>query len=201
MSKNTAHTVDINSNDRKISKKGQSSGLFSRLWREFIKIAIFKVRFADLILRPLSLLAIRIYIGLIFWRSGQTKFTYEDGVFDTTPAQSLFDFEYIPNWQENATKTIFGHDITFPVPDTIFAANSATFFEVILSVMLIAGFGARSAAFGLLIISAVIELFVYPGTKEHIYWMLALGAVIGMGPGLLSVDALIRRRFMKYPEK
>lgn len=197
MAKQDTHTVDINSNDRKIRNKGESSGLISTLWRKFIKVAIWKVRFADIALRPLSLLAIRIYIGLIFWRSGQTKFTYADGAFDTTQAQSLFDFEYIPNWQENATKTIFGHDITFPVPETIFAANSATFFEVVLSVMLIAGLGARPAAFGLLSIAAVIELFVYPGTDEHIYWMLCLGAIIGMGPGTLSIDALIRHKWMK----
>ena len=196
MAKQSTHTVDINSNDRQIRNKGERSGLISALWRKFIKIAIWKVRFADIALRPLSLLAIRIYIGMIFWKSGQTKFTYADGKFDTTQAQSLFDFEYIPNWQENATKTIFDHEITFPVPDTLFAANSATFFEVILSAMLIAGFGARSAAFGLLMITAVIELFVYPGTDEHIYWMLCLCAIIGTGPGTLSIDTLIRHKWM-----
>ena len=133
---------------------------------------------------------------MIFWRSGLTKFTYKDGVIDTSPAQSLFDFEYIPNWEQNATKSLFGHDITFPVPDAVFAANSATFFEVVLAVLLMLGLGGRSAAFGLLMISAVIELFVYPGTNEHIYWMLCLAAIIGMGPGTLSIDAMIRHKWM-----
>jgi len=76
--------------------------------------------------------------------------------------KQLFGWEYIPNWESNATKSILGIDITFPVPSAEFAATSATYAEVILPILLIAGLGGRFAAFGLFMMALTIESFIYP---------------------------------------
>ena len=161
-----------------------------KIIKKSLCIARCKIFIAETYLAPLALLAIRVYVGLVFWRSGQTKIANIDN------AKQLFEFEYIPLWQENHVQNILGFDIAFPVPDASFAAVSSTGAELLFGALLILGLGTRAAAFGILILAITIETFVYPNTVEHHYWMLLMSLVIAIGAGKISADYFIRRKFL-----
>ncbi|WP_371683433.1 DoxX family protein, partial [Klebsiella pneumoniae] len=62
--------------------------------------------------------------------------------------------------------------------------------------MLLLGIGSRIAASGLLVMTAIIQLFVYPDAyPTHGLWAVALLALIVRGPGLVSVDHWLAHRF------
>ena len=152
-------------------------------------IAQCKIILTEKYLAPLALLWARFYIARVFWKSGQTKITNLD-----TAAQ-LFEWEYIPKWQENS-KSIFGMDLSWTVPDPAIGAKLATFAELGFPVLLVLGIGARFGALGLLGMAMTIELFIYPGTTEHYYWMTILLLLVTVGPGKISVDHFLRKRLM-----
>lgn len=162
-----------------------------KFFEKICRIAGYKIFIAETYLMPLALLAVRIYVGLVFWRSGQTKLANLDS------ARQLFEFEYIPLWQENRVLSFWGFDIPFPVPDASFAAVSATGVELVCAVLLIIGLGTRAAAFGILILAITIETFIYPNTVEHHYWVLLMSLVIAGGAGKISADYFIRRQYLK----
>lgn len=119
---------------------------------------------------PVLDLIMRIYVGLVFWRSGQTKLDS----WDTT--LTLFEYEYdVP---------VLSHEI---------AAYMATAAELGLSVLIIIGLGSRFAAAGLFLMTLVIELFVFPFGSEghstdHYYWMMIFGSLLLRGGGAISID-------------
>lgn len=121
-------------------------------------------------------LVIRLGIADVFWRSGQTKVSGRH-VTDTTV--QLFRDEY-----------------KVPLLPPEVAANLAAIQEHLFSVLLVIGLASRLSALGLLGMTAVIEIFVYPENwPDHLLWAGCLLYVVGRGPGAISLDALIRRRF------
>lgn len=131
-------------------------------------------------LSPLSFLALRIYVGLVFWKSGLTK------IVDFDSTIMLFQNEYM-----TADKlTIFGQKIITPE----IAAYMGTFNELVFSMLLIIGLGGRLAAFVLLCMTAVIE-FTYASYPEHQVWALMLFTILTAGPGRASWDYFIRGTF------
>jgi putative oxidoreductase len=77
-----------------------------------------------------------------------------------------------------------------PVP----AAYMASYAEFFLPLMLVLGFGTRVAALGLLIMTAVIQIYIMP---EHlwitqIYWFAILTVLLSQGAGQISADHVIR---------
>lgn len=156
-----------------------------------LKVSHIKLAIMESVLTPIMLLITRFYIGNVFWKSGKAKL--QSGPEQTT---QLFEWEYIPNWETNSTKSILGIDMTFPVPSAEFAATLGTYAELTLPVLLFIGLFGRGAAFMLFGMALTIELFVYPGTTEHIYWMLLLGLLTAIGPGKLSIDYFIRRKLI-----
>ncbi|MHA1523754.1 MAG: DoxX family protein [Alphaproteobacteria bacterium] len=114
-------------------------------------------------------------LALVFWRSGQTKvegFNLKESTF------FLFEYEY-----------------NLPLVDPVIAAYLATIAEHALPVLLVLGLATRFAATGLLIMTLVIEIFVYPQAYiVHGLWATALLAIIAKGAGPLSLDYLIARR-------
>lgn len=142
-------------------------------------------------LAPLTLLAIRLYVGRFYWQSAQTKTANLD------LARDLFKTEYLPNWEKNHIKHILGIDISFPVPSLELATLSATMGEIACSAMLILGLGARLGALGIFIMTLAIEMFVYPGTSEHYYWLLTMAVIVAHGPGKFSADHFIRKKLLR----
>ena len=60
--------------------------------------------------------------------------------------------------------------------------------------LLVLGFGTRFAALGLLIMTAVIDVYVMPQAlwSMHIYWDAILLVLLSLGAGQISVDHVIR---------
>jgi putative oxidoreductase len=64
--------------------------------------------------------------------------------------------------------------------------------EYALPVLLVLGLFTRAAALGLLTMTVVIQVFVYPGAWiTHGLWAAAFLALIAQGPGRLSLDHLL----------
>ncbi|VTZ51562.1 DoxX family protein [Methylocella tundrae] len=121
-------------------------------------------------------LCARIFPAAVFWMSGQTKV---DGWRLSDSAIDLFRDEY-----------------RLPLIDPSIAAHIAAFAEHFFPVLLVLGLASRFAALALLGMTAVIEIFVYPDAwPTHGVWATCFLVVIARGPGALSLDHLIARRF------
>lgn len=122
-------------------------------------------------LNPLVWLAARIAIARVFFLSGLTK---------------------IGNWE--TTLALFQDEYQVPLLPVWFAAYSATSFELSMPVLLVLGLGTRLAVLPLLAMTAVIQ-FTYDQNIQHMYWALLLALLLVNGPGRLSADHWIRRRW------
>jgi putative oxidoreductase len=123
-------------------------------------------------------LAIRLWVANVFFKSGLTKIQS----WDTTVA--LFTYEY-----------------QVPLLSATVAAVLGTLVELVFPPLLALGLGARAAAAVLFAFNAV-AVVSYPelgeaGLKDHFYWGLLLLVTLLHGPGRLSFDHFIRRRWMK----
>lgn len=122
---------------------------------------------------------IRIWIAKIFFTSGLTKMG--DGLFVLDDsAVLLFEYEYgfAEAWAE-------------------VMARLAMYAEVIFPLLLVLGLGARFGAAGLIGVTVVIQFFVYPGSyAEHLTWFAALLPIFLLGPGKLSIDHIIRHKYV-----
>ena len=71
----------------------------------------------------------------------------------------------------------------------------STIGEHLFPVLLVIGLASRISAIGLLVMTVVIQLFVFPdGWPEHILWIALLVQLISRGPGAISIDYLIWNR-------
>lgn len=126
---------------------------------------------ASLIPHDLFALAARLFPAVVFWQSARTKvegFTIKD-----------------------STYFLFEHVYALPVIPSAWAAVLATLAEHILPVLLVLGLLARFSALGLLVMTAVIQIFVFPDAWiTHGLWAVALLVVLAHGPGRLSLDHL-----------
>lgn len=126
---------------------------------------------------PHSLIAFfaRLFPAAVFWQSGQTK---------------------LDGWQVSDTAILlFREEYRLPLIDPVLAAHLAALAEHVLPILLVLGLAGRFAALGLLGMTAVIQVFVYPDAwATHGVWAVCLLIVIARGPGGLALDALIARR-------
>ncbi len=131
-------------------------------------------------LESLALVATRIALAGIFWRSYQTK--VEDGTW-----LSISEVQYF----------IFENEFAgLPLSPAI-AVPLATYAEFLFPMLLVLGLGARLSALALMVMALVIQLFVFPTLAHFLGWaimVIALAAIIvSRGPGLFSLDALVAR--------
>lgn len=125
----------------------------------------------------IALLA-RLAVAGVFWRSGETKVS---GWHVTDSAVYLFRTEY-----------------KLPLIDPWLAAHIAAFSEHLFPVLLVIGLASRLSALALLGMTLVIEVFVYPDAwPVHGTWAACFLIVIARGPGMVSLDHLIAKRFGK----
>lgn len=124
---------------------------------------------ARLIPADLVQLAARLFVAWVFWQSARTKV---DGLTITDSTWFLFDQVY-----------------ALPLIPSTWAAVLATLAEHVLPVLLALGLASRIAALGLLVMTAVIQIFVFPGAwGVHGLWAASLLTVAAYGPGRLSLD-------------
>lgn len=131
--------------------------------------------------QSLVLLIARLGAGAVFFLSGRTKvegwFTITDGTFD-----------------------LFATDYALPFIPPHIAAFAATLSEHLFSAMLILGVFTRLGALGLLGMTLVIQVFVYPDAwPTHLSWAGLLLPLLAKGGGRLSLDHLIGRKLGLVP--
>jgi putative oxidoreductase len=115
----------------------------------------------------------RLGVGLAFWRSGQTK---------------------IQSW--DTTLALFSDEYRVPLLSPEIAAYMATAVELTAPVLLLFGFATRLGAAAMLGMTIVIQAFVYPQSyPTHVLWAGPLLYLVLRGPGVLSIDHLIRKQF------
>lgn len=125
----------------------------------------------------------RFSIAAVFWKSGQTKI---EG-FKLDLINGTFEFG-MPRFAD-ATVDLFRDEYKVPLLPVELAALLASTAEHILPVLILVGLATRFAALGLLGMTAVIQVFVYPDAyPTHGVWAVALLYLIAKGPGPTSVD-------------
>jgi putative oxidoreductase len=123
---------------------------------------------------PHDLIAIvaRIAAGTVFFRSGLLK---------------------IDGWDSGTTLTLFQDEFKLPVIPPEIAAYLATGAELILPPLLFLGLFTRTAAFALLGMTLVIQIFVYPNAFDtHGVWAVCFLYLMKFGGGRLSADRLLK---------
>lgn len=118
------------------------------------------------------LLALRVFPALVFWQSGRTK---------------------VEGFQiRDTTWFLFENEFALPLIPPQVAAVLATAAEHLLPVLMILGLMTRLSALGLLTMTAVIQIFVYPDAwVTHGLWGAGLLAVVAAGPGRFSLDRML----------
>jgi putative oxidoreductase len=128
--------------------------------------------YADRIPLDLVVLGLRIFPAMVFWQSGRTK----------VEGLAIKD----------STWFLFEHEYALPLIPSGMAAVLATAAEHLLPALLILGLLTRISAFALLAMTAVIQVFVYPGAwMTHGLWAASLLGVLAWGPGRWSLDHLL----------
>ena len=128
-------------------------------------------------LAPLIDLGVRLWVARVFWNSG---------------VESLRDWEM--------TVDLFTNEFHVPLLSPLMAAVLGTGVELIFPVFLALGLAGRFSA-GVLFIFNIMAVVSYPalneiGLKDHIYWGILLLVSLLHGPGRISIDHFIRRRWM-----
>lgn len=153
------------------------SRIFSRLVTPVIKAADA--------LSPVIDLVIRLWMANIFWKSGLAK---------------------IADWDR--TVFLFVNVFKAPVFPPYVAAVLATGAELICPVLLVLGLAARASSAVLIFLTFMAAISFHLGAEDasnnwgegylsHIYFTLLLAVTLLHGPGKLSIDYLIRKRYMR----
>ncbi|MFJ3007468.1 DoxX family protein [Pseudomonas fluorescens] len=123
----------------------------------------------------LLLLIARVGIASVFFLSGRTK------------VEGLLTLK-------RTTYVLFRTEYSLPLINPELAAHLATYAEHLFPILLVLGLLTRPAAFALLGMTAVIEIFVYPDAwSTHLSWAGLLLPLIVYGGGTWSLDHLLRR--------
>jgi putative oxidoreductase len=130
---------------------------------------------AGTLLPPSLLLLIqRLGIAAVFFMSGRTKV---DGWL--TVNDSAFE--------------LFRSDYALPLVKPEVAAYAATYSEHLFPLLLVLGLFTRISAAALLIMTSIIEIFVYPDAwPTHLSWAGLLLPLIALGAGRLSLDRVLK---------
>ena len=140
------------------------------LYRRFARLA------SVLLPDALLLLIARLGIAAVFFLSGRTKV---EGLLTLT----------------DSTYALFESEYALPLIPPNVAAVAATWSEHLFPVLLVLGLGTRISALALLVMTATIQIFVYPDAwPTHLSWAAILLPLVARGGGTLSVDALFARR-------
>lgn len=127
-------------------------------------------------LAPVLDLGIRLFVASVFFQSGLVK---------------------IQSW--SSTLALFENEYAVPVLPPELAAYLGTGAELVLPVFLALGLGGRFAAAALFVFN-IIAVISYPdlgevGLRDHQYWGLLLLVTLLHGPGKLSADHFLGRKF------
>ncbi|MDO9237122.1 MAG: DoxX family protein [Aquabacterium sp.] len=151
----------------------------AHLPKPFKQLVALSQRWLSLAVWPqaLALLAARLYVANIFFKSGLTK---------------------IRDW--DATLFLFNEEYHVPVLPPELAAWMGTGAELVLPVMLALGLLSRPAAVGLFFVNAVAVISygdLSPAAlKDHHLWGVLAVVIALFGAGRLSVDSFVWRKWL-----
>jgi putative oxidoreductase len=132
--------------------------------------ALVAAKLDSLVSHNLIALAARFGLGGVFFYSGRTKVSGFLTVNDN--AYTLFEEEY-----------------KLPLLSPELGAHLAAYAEHLFPLLLALGLATRLSALGLLAMTAVIQVFVYPSAwPTHLTWAVGLLYLVGRGGGALSLD-------------
>ncbi|MCC7485468.1 MAG: DoxX family protein [Burkholderiales bacterium] len=130
-------------------------------------------RLDGLIAHGLIATSARTAVAAIFFLSGRTKV---DGLL------SVNDSAY----------TLFRDEYKVPLLPPELAAHLAAYAEHLFPVLLVLGLATRLSAASLLGMTAVIQIFVYPGAwATHLSWAALMLYLVARGGGALSLDRVL----------
>jgi putative oxidoreductase len=123
-----------------------------------------------------ALLLARLALAGVFWRSGRTKVVEGSWLEISDATRFLFETEY--------SGVPLSSDVAAPM---------AAYAEHIFPILLVLGLLTRLSALALLIMTLVIQIFVFPEAwwTVHILWVALAAMLISRGAGVLSVDAAL----------
>ena len=103
------------------------------------------------------------------------------------------------DWE--TTIDLFKYEFHVPLLSPFVAAVLGTGAELVFPVLLVIGLTTRFSA-GALFIFNIIAVISYPtlgeaGLKDHTYWGILLMVTLLHGPGKISIDHFIRRKWMR----
>ena len=128
------------------------------------------------IVESAALLLTRLALAGIFWRSARTK------VVEGTALQI------------DETQYFLFEEFGLPLPTDI-AVPLTTYAEHFLPALVVLGLATRFGAAGLLVMTLVIQFFVFPEAwwATHSLWAALALVLVSRGGGLFSLDALVTR--------
>lgn len=132
----------------------------------------------------------RFSIAAIFWKSGQTKVTG----FSVDIVSGVFQ----PGWPQLSDSAVylFQEEYRLPLVSPTLAATMGACAEHIFPVLILFGLATRFSALALLIMTATIQLLVYPDAyPTHGVWATVLLLLMARGPGAVAVDHWIARKY------
>ena len=141
---------------------------------------------------PYGLIALlgRFSIAAIFWKSGQTKiqgFAVDIVAGEFQPG--------VPRLADSAV-FLFQQEYRLPVLTPELAVLLAAVAEHVFPALILLGLATRFSALALLVMTATIQLLVYPAAyPTHGVWATVLLLLMAKGPGGVSLDWLVARRF------
>jgi putative oxidoreductase len=164
----------------------------------WVAIAIDKlVLLCGVIPYALVALGLRFLIARVFFLSGQAKIAGPEFSF---PLVKGAEFTIVlPTEIRPETFELFRTQYAeLPMPSTV-AAYLFTYAEFVLPVCLVLGFATRLSALTLLAMTVLIQVYVAPDAlwTAHVYLFAILMVLMSVGPGAISLDALIRYVYQK----
>lgn len=172
--------------------------LFGPLGRLYYRVFGFVQR---VVTHDVIALFLRITIAGVFWRSLLTKvqtfglFGYTELINDFAVQRYHVKLPVVPLDLRPAVVGQFEGDFALPLIPGDIAAWMATLGEFFLPVLLVLGMLTRFAAAGLLGMTLVIQIFVFPDAwwGTHALWAGIVIYLIARGGGRWSVDGLAGR--------
>ena len=141
---------------------------------------------------PDSLIAAvgRFSIAAVFWKSGQTKI--EGLAIDLVNGEFYFGWPHL----SDSALALFKYEYRLPLIPPELAAPMAAFAEHLFPLLLLVGLATRFSALALLVGTLTIQIFVYPDAyPTHGVWAAVLLYLIAKGPGKISLDHWLARRY------
>jgi putative oxidoreductase len=141
---------------------------------------------------------LRLLMARVFFLSGQSKI---DGLTLRVNLNMYnLDFSVILPTQikETTFQTFASNYAGLPIPTNV-TAYLFTYAEFLLPVCLVLGFATRFSALLLLIMTVLMVIYATPETlwSTQVYWISILMVLLSVGPGAISIDALLRHIYRR----